>query len=1022
MAYDGTLKFNTKIDTAGFNDGIKKISSIAGAGMKATTAVLGVAATAVAVIGTAAIKVGMDFDSGMSKVKAISGATDEQLQQLRDKAIEMGDKTKYSATESAEAFKYMAMAGWKTEDMLNGIEGIMNLAAASGEDLARVSDIVTDALTAFGLSASDSSHFADVLAKTAASSNTNVGMLGESFKYVAPVAGALGMSVEDTSVALGLMANAGIKASQSGTYLRAILANMAQPTDTMAAAMDALGVSLENDDGSMKSLMEVMQDLRKGFGEGSMSSDEFNEKLAKLNAQLESGELNEEDYQEALENLTVAMYGTAGAEKAKYAAMLAGKEAMPGLLAIVNASEEDFHKLTEEIANCTGAAEEMAETMNDNLAGQLTILRGQLETFGIALSESVQEPLKDVVKEAQTMVSELKTAFSEGGFEGLIDATGDVLAQAVQMIMDAAPQLIETAKELCIQFINSIMEHSGEFASSGAELVTTLANAILELSGEMWSAAITLFTQFLAGLAENLPSILDTGMEAVTKLGQALVDNAPSLIESAGTIISTLFDALMEAMPRIGDAGVDILTKLTEAIKTNLPKMIPVALDAILKFTGSLRENIGHIVDAGLKLIMTLADSLIQNLPALIEKVPLIVSNIAGIINDNAPKLLMSGLELIVKLGKGLIDNLPVIIENAGNIVKAIIDVFFAFNWMKLGKDIIVFIKNGIKSLSKTVPEAVKNIAKKAIEFFKNTSWAQAGSNAITAIGKGISGIASKIPGLLKAIGTKAINFFKGVNWSNAGSTVINLIGKAIQGVASLIPKLLKGIATTGFNAFKAIPWGQLGSGIINLIKSGIQGLIHAIPNLLKSIIKTSVNVFKQTDWKSLGKAIVNGVWKGIQALAGSFYNDIWNFFSGIVDNAKSALGINSPSKVFRDEVGKWIPPGITDGIKGSMPKLLNETEQEMKQLADKMQATVKAETSKITIEKTGRAEYEQAIEDRRSQRKVDVTGKLEGDRPIEVHTNLYIDKKKFAKEVTPAINHEMYKIDETDNNRGRGN
>lgn len=953
MAYDGTLKFDTSIVTDGFQSGINKISSIAGTGMKATTAVLGAAATAVAGIGTAAIKLGMDFNSGMSKVKAISGATDVQLQQLRDKAIEMGDKTKYSATEAAEAFSYMAMAGWKTEDMLGGIEGVMNLAAASGEELGRTSDIVTDAMTAFGLKAdetttvlkdgfevevSNASHFADVLAQTSASANTNVGMLGESFKYVAPVAGALGMSVEDTSVALGLMANVGIKASQSGTALRTILTNMAKPTDTMAAAMDALGVSLENDDGSMKSLMEVMQDLRKGFGEGSMSSDEFNKKLEKLNAQLESGELNEEDYQEALDNLTVAMYGTAGAEKAKYAAMLAGKEGMSGLLAIVNASEEDFNKLTAEIADCSGAAEEMAETMNDNLAGQLTILKGQLETFGIALSEDVQEPLKDVVKEVQAMVSELKTAFNEGGFEGLIDATGDVLAQAVQMIMDAAPQLIETAKELCVQFINSIMEHSGEFASSGAELVTTLANAILELSGEMWSAAVTLFTQFLAGLAENLPSILDTGMEAVTKLGQALVDNAPSLIESAKTIISTLFDALMEALPQIGDAGVDILTKLAEGVRNNLPELIPTAMEALVSFSGSLRENVGKIVDAGLELIKALAQSLIENLPVFIETVPEIVTNIAGIINDNAPKLLATALELIAQLALGLIQAIPTLVANIPKIIEAIVSVFTAFNWVQLGAKIITFIKDGVQSLAKELPNALKEIGQTAKEWLS------------------------------------------------------------------------------------AIEWKTLGKDIIDLIKIGIESLLTAIPKALKSIGQTAVKWFKEINWAEVGKAMLNGIVSGLNGALGGLYDAVTNIANGALDKIKQTLGIASPSKVFRDEVGKWIPPGITEGIKGSMPKLLNATEQEMKQLADKMQATVKAETSKVTIEKTGRAEYEQAIEDRRSQKRVDVTGKLEGDRPIEVHTNFYIDKKKFAKEVTPAINHEMYKIDETDNDRGRGN
>lgn len=209
MAYDGTLKFDTKIDIDSFQKGIASIGKIAAKGIQATAKIMTAAAAGIGTIGAAAIKVGSDFEAAMSKVEAISGATGEDLAALTEKAKEMGASTKFSATESANAFEYMAMAGWKTADMLDGIEGIMNLAAASGEDLALTSDIVTDALTAFGMSAADSTHFADILAQASSNANTNVSMLGETFKYVAPVAGALGYTAEDTAAAIGLMANAG---------------------------------------------------------------------------------------------------------------------------------------------------------------------------------------------------------------------------------------------------------------------------------------------------------------------------------------------------------------------------------------------------------------------------------------------------------------------------------------------------------------------------------------------------------------------------------------------------------------------------------------------------------------------------------------------------------------------------------------------------------------------------------------------------------------------------------------------
>ena len=265
MAKDGTIKINTELDSSKAQSAMAKFSGTAKNALKGITVAAGAAGTAITAMAGYAVKVGSDFEAGMSKVSAISGATGADFEKLSDKAKEMGAKTKFSAAEAASAFEYMAMAGWKTEDMLSGIEGVMDLAAASGESLAVTSDIVTDALSAFGMSAEESGHFADVLAAASSNANTNVSMMGETFKYVAPVAGALGFSAEDTAVAIGLMANSGIKAGQAGTSLRFIMTRLAKPTDEVAIAMDELGISITNSDGSMKSLNEIMGDLRSGF-------------------------------------------------------------------------------------------------------------------------------------------------------------------------------------------------------------------------------------------------------------------------------------------------------------------------------------------------------------------------------------------------------------------------------------------------------------------------------------------------------------------------------------------------------------------------------------------------------------------------------------------------------------------------------------------------------------------------------------------------------------------------------------
>lgn len=343
--------------------------------MKKSAAVIGVASVAVA---KKTINVGKSFEAGMSEVQAISGASGKDLEKLSAKAKQMGSTTKFSATESATALKYMAMAGWKTNQMVSGLSGVMNLAAASGEDLGTVSDIVTDSMTAFGLKAKDSGHFADVLAKASSSSNTNVAMMGETFKYVAPLAGSMKYSIEDTATAIGLMANAGIKGSQAGTSLRSIITRLVKPPKDAATALNALGISTTKADGSMKPLRETMAELREKFS------------------------------------------GLTESQKASYASSIAGQEAMSGLLAIVNASDSDFNKLQKAIDNSSGAAKKQADVMNNNLQGALYDLGSVAESVGIGIYEDIKTPLTKVVGVGTAQLRILSNKLKKGGIKEIV--------------------------------------------------------------------------------------------------------------------------------------------------------------------------------------------------------------------------------------------------------------------------------------------------------------------------------------------------------------------------------------------------------------------------------------------------------------------------------------------------------------------------------------------------------------------------------------------------------------------------
>ena len=551
---------------------------------------------------TACIKTTMDFDSEMSKVAAISGATGDDFDSLRAKAIEMGDSTKFSATESAQAMEYMAMAGWKTEDMLSGISGIMDLAAASGEELATTSDIVTDGLTAFGLSAEDSSHFADVLAAASANANTNVSMLGESFKYVAPVAGSLGFSVEDVSVALGLMANSGIKASQGGTALRTLFTNMANPTDTMAAAMDDLGISLTNSEGEMNSLKDIMVQLRAGFGDLKVSEDDYLEALDGLNSELESGEITQEQYDKMLEDWISHTFSAEGAIKAQTAAMLAGKTGMAGLLAIVNSTDADFAKLTESVNSASestalladgsivplsealasgqeimeqydGAAAQMAATMQNNAGGQLQELKSNIDTLAISIGDLLTPAVKDIITGAQEFVKKL-TALDDGAKEMIVK-----IGLAVAAI---GPALIIIGK--IVGAIGTIISVSGSLTAAIGTFSTFMtATAIPAISGLAASASAAV-PGILAFMAPFAPFIAIGA--AVVAAGVLIYKNWDKIKETAQLVGAAVAEKWGELKAKTVETWNTLKTKTSEAWGNIKAK--------VSEFAGNVKQSVSE--------------------------------------------------------------------------------------------------------------------------------------------------------------------------------------------------------------------------------------------------------------------------------------------------------------------------------------------------------------------------------------------------------------------------------------------
>lgn len=452
------------------------------------------------------------FDAQMSAVQSISGATGDEMKQLSEKAKQMGAATSFTAKQAGEAFEYMAMAGWKTEDMLSGIEGILHLAAASGESLAATSDIVTDALTAFGLSASDSARFADVLAVASANANTNVGMMGETFKYVAPVAGALGYSIEDTAVAVGLMANAGIKSTQAGSSLRAVLTNLAKPSKEVSGYMEKLGVSLTDNKGAMRSLSSLLLTLRERFS------------------------------------------GLAEAERAEYAAGLAGKEAMSGLLAIVNASEEDFQKLTDAINDSAGAAYNMSQVRLDNYAGQITLLNSAVDGLKLTIGSQLSPVLEKLAAGATTVV---------GGLNELLEA-----CPALTAVLTG---LITAAGALAAAF-------------AGFSILKPITSALVAFNTALAANPIAVYGVAIVGVATaigTLAAYFNDAADGVTGLNEELRDIERSYQTSASEAMATasaaedLIDKLasLEAQESMTEGETALYARTVDQLRALMPDL-----------------------------------------------------------------------------------------------------------------------------------------------------------------------------------------------------------------------------------------------------------------------------------------------------------------------------------------------------------------------------------------------------------------------------------------------------------------
>lgn len=623
-----TLVAKLTLNDSEFRSGLKESEKYAEGGQKGLnkwgvmfgnlwTKGVTMAVRAVKNFGQSVITTGMDFDEAMSTVAAVSGLTDDEFETVRQKAIDLGRTTKFTSKEVAEGFYYMGIAGWDAEQMLAGIEGVLNLAAASGEDLGSVSDIVTDAMTAFGLTtdmtADDVQHFVDVLAAASANSNTTVHMMGEAFKYAGTMSGMLGYSIDDVAVALGLMANTGIKASQAGTTLRRILSNLIKPSDDAAAAMEAIGLSLfEDKSGAVKPFMQVMKEMRQIYQESPFDlkgNEENMQKYLELADRVEAwvavGEMSDKDA-EALLMAEGAKLTTPGFIKAL--AAIGGARGLPGLLAIMNASEEDFEQLTESVANSEGSAQKMADTMLDNLKGDITLLNSALDGLKILLSDSFKADLRSFMQMLTEEVGALAEAFEEGGLAGMFTNLADWIVNGItgalsddSVTVDAANDFGKAIGDFVGHLVARLIENAPEIISGLFEAGLNLAGGLIEglFAGLFGTGEGTVYGLLTKAEDERNDTIAEANATAAEAQGivsymQTLVDKYGEAAQESGewadalARLRELVPGITEDVKKEGEALGATTQAYREYIEQQRLKAIQDAKDA---YVGKIRDE-----------------------------------------------------------------------------------------------------------------------------------------------------------------------------------------------------------------------------------------------------------------------------------------------------------------------------------------------------------------------------------------------------------------------------------------------
>lgn len=726
-------------------------------GIKAAVA----AAGAIKDIGAAAIKTGADFEKSMSGLAATAGidAGSEQYQRLENAAREMGRATSKSAAESADALQYMALAGWSVEDSIKGLPSILHLSEASGMELARTSDMVTDTMSALGISINELPGYLDVVAKAQNTTNQSAEQLMEAYLGVGGTLKSLGVSTEESATALGVLANRGTKGSEAGTALNAIMVNLTTGAGQAGKAMEALGVSAFDSEGNfigLKATLEKVNEATKG-----MTQEERNAALAAIGGK---------QHLDSLQKL------------------------MAGLNDTTADGTQEWAAITEGLKDAGGALEEMRNRKVDNLAGDIDVIKSAASDLGISIYKDINTPLRSAVQLGTDMITELNNAYGSGGMEGMVGAVGGCMAEVVNTIADYAPQVVSMGVDLLENFISGITDNSGALATAASEVITVFVEGLFTLVPQVILAGIDILTQFVQSMTAQLPQLISTGTQAIVNFVNGIIQRLPEVISTALTLVQTLVNSIGQNAPMLISAAIQLIGNLVLGIASMLPQLLQMGIQLILSLAQGILSNLPQILQMGVQIIISLVSGITQMLPMIIQGgIQLIISLIQGII-ANLGNIVQAAVQIVITLATGLIQAIPQLIAAIPQLVGAIIDTILSTNWLDVGIQIIKGLIDGILSTGKSLWNAIKSLFTGGEVDIPDTS-----SQSAAVVNSYASGINSNAGTVTAAANSMATNAFSSMDTS--GATAAGTQAGAAFSTGLTDSMASGGLDTTAFSA-----------------------------------------------------------------------------------------------------------------------------------------------------------------------------------------------------------------------------